>query len=299
MNTKTKLWVGVGTYVLAGATAVATTVALSETQAIAAGNSHSELEGFQLESFQSIEEPQAFPEQEWFLIGEAGEGDEGGEGGEGGEGSEESGPLIFTPSEGGESGEGGEGGEGSAFQDRLSGSALLSALQSGGHVIFFRHAQTERDYADQADPNLDVNNCATQRSLSEEGWQDAVQIGAAFEFLNIPVGVVYSSEYCRAWQTADLAFGKYIKQPGLNFAPAEEYTDAQVAQMRAGIEPLATAMPTSGTNTVIVGHDDVFESLTGIYPEPQGVGFVLTPDGQGSFVIQASLLPEEWVDLME
>ncbi len=180
-----------------------------------------------------------------------------------------------------------------------NGSDLLSALQSGGHVVFFRHAQTEQDYADQADPNLDLNDCSTQRSLSEEGWQDAVQIGFAFEFLNIPVGAVYSSEYCRAWQTADLAFGRYIKQSGLNFYPSEEYTDAQFAQMRAGIEPLATAVPPVGTNTVIVGHDDVFEALTGYYPEPQGIGFILTPDGQGGFVLQASILPEEWVELAD
>ncbi|MGF1536845.1 MAG: histidine phosphatase family protein [Elainellaceae cyanobacterium] len=189
--------------------------------------------------------------------------------------------------------------DGATFENRLDGAALLSALQQGGHVIFFRHAQTEADYADQADPNLDVNDCSTQRSLSEAGWQDATQIGSAFQFLDIPVGAVYASQYCRAWQTADLAFGRYTKQPGLNFAPAEEYTDEQVAQMRAGIMPLLTATPTAGTNTVIVGHDDVFESATGIYPEPQGIGFVLTPDGQGGFTIQASLAPEDWVDLIE
>jgi len=80
---------------------------------------------------------------------------------------------------------------------------------------------------------------------------------------------------------------------------AEEYTDEQVAQMRAGIMPLLTAAPPTSTNTVVVGHDDVFESATGIYPEPQGIGFVLTPDGQGGFVIQASLAPEDWVDLLE
>lgn len=193
----------------------------------------------------------------------------------------------------------GEGSEGATFENRLDGSALLSALQQGGHVIFFRHAQTEVDYADQADPSLNVNDCSTQRSLSEAGWQDATQIGAAFDFLDIPVGAVYSSEYCRAWQTADLAFGRYSKQPGLNFAPAEEYTDEQIAQMRAGILPLITALPVAGTNTVVVGHDDVFESATGIYPEPQGIGFVLTPDGQGGFTIQASLEPEDWVDLIE
>ena len=47
-------------------------------------------------------------------------------------------------------------------------------------------------------------------------------------------------------------------------------------------------------NTVLVGHDDVFEAATGIYPEPQGVAYVLKPDGQGGFEILANMMPEDW-----
>jgi broad specificity phosphatase PhoE len=173
----------------------------------------------------------------------------------------------------------------------------VSALREGGHVIFFRHAQTEVDYADQVFARM--GHCATQRMLSEEGWQQARAIGQAFETLAIPVGQVYSSEYCRAWQTADLAFGRYEKVSGLNFAPSEDYTDQQVAEMRNGLMPLLTAMPASAINTVIVGHDDVFEAATGIYPEPQGVAFVVKPDGQGSFEIVANLEVDEWMQLAQ
>ncbi|NJL54509.1 histidine phosphatase family protein [bacterium] len=193
--------------------------------------------------------------------------------------------------QGGEGGEGGTGG----FQDRLEASELIRELQKGGYVIFFRHAQTEVDFADQVFARM--GHCATQRMLSEEGWQQARAIGQAFQALNIPVGQVFSSEYCRAWQTADLAFGRYEKVPGLNFAPAEEYTPAQVEQMRNGIMPLLTAVPARGTNTVIVGHDDVFEAATGIYPEPQGVAFVLKPNGQGGFDVIADINVNEWVNL--
>lgn len=170
----------------------------------------------------------------------------------------------------------------------------MSALREGGYIIFFRHAQTDADYADQADPNIVLSDCSTQRTLSEVGWQQARSIGAAFEALNIPVGEVYASEFCRAWQTADLAFNRYEKTAALNFPPSEEYTEAQVSQMRDAIMPMLTAVPESGTNTVIVGHDDVFEAATGIYPEPQGIAYVLKPDGQGSFEIVANLVAEEW-----
>ncbi|MEM9768526.1 MAG: histidine phosphatase family protein, partial [Cyanobacteria bacterium P01_D01_bin.71] len=176
---------------------------------------------------------------------------------------------------------------------------LRDELLAGGYVIYFRHAQTERDYADQADPNLDLNDCSTQRTLSEFGYRQAAVIGAAFDALEIPVGEVISSQYCRAWQTAFLAFGEYEKTPDLNFYPAEEYTDEQFAQMRDAVMPLLTAVPEPGTNTVIVGHDDVFESATGIYPEPQGVAYVVKPDGDGGFELVANLLPEDWALIPE
>ncbi|AFY59711.1 histidine phosphatase family protein [Synechococcus sp. PCC 6312] len=194
-------------------------------------------------------------------------------------------------------GEGGEGGEGAApaFQNKLSGPALLATLRQGGTVIFFRHGQTEIDYADQITAKMGY--CNTQRMLSERGWQQARTIGKAFQSLKIPVGEVYASEYCRAWQTADLAFGRYEKRSGLNFAPAEEYTEAQIEDMRRGIMPLLTAAPAPKTNTIIVGHDDVFEAATGIYPEPQGVAYILKPSGNGGFEILAKVLPDEWAKL--
>lgn len=181
------------------------------------------------------------------------------------------------------------------FQDKLTGTELLNALQEGGYVIYFRHAQTEKDYADQV--TADVNNCSTQRVLSEEGWQQARTIGAAFQENSIPVGEVITSEYCRAWQTAGLAFGKYEKNSALNFLPFEDYTEEQVAQMRDNVMPLLTAVPTSGMNKVIVGHDDIFEAATGIYPDPQGLAYILRPDGNGNFELVANMLPEEWSQL--
>lgn len=173
--------------------------------------------------------------------------------------------------------------------------ALLKELLAGGQVIYFRHAQTEKDYADQVTAN--PNDGSTQRVLSEKGWHQAKAIGEAFRELGIPVGEVYSSEYFRAWQTADLAFGRYNKQADLNFLPFEDYTDAQVEEMKQRITPFLTATPEEGENTVIVGHDDLFESATGIYPEPQGVAYVLTPDGDGGFSIIGRVGPNEWADM--
>jgi phosphohistidine phosphatase SixA len=186
-------------------------------------------------------------------------------------------------------------GQETAFENKLSGARLLATLKAGGNVIFLRHAATEKDFADQV--KAVMGDCSTQRTLSEAGWQQARAIGKAFEELQIPVGDVYSSEYCRAWQTADLAFGHYRKIPDLNFEPAEDYSDEQIAAMRARMTPHLAARPRDGVNTVLVGHDDPFEAATGIYPEPMGVAFVLRPDGAGGFTIVADVAAEEWADL--
>lgn len=207
--------------------------------------------------------------------------------------------IVSTPYLMAEDGEGGELSEGEQanadFQDKLSGAELLTELQQGGYVIYFRHAQTEKDYADQV--TADVNNCSTQRTLSKIGWQQAKTIGAAFEEASIPIDKIISSEYCRAWQTADIAFGQYEKNPALNFLPFKDYTEEQVQQMRDNVMPLLTDVPESGMNTVIVGHDDIFESATGIYPDPQGMAYVVKPDGQGNFELIANMLPEDWSQL--
>jgi phosphohistidine phosphatase SixA len=200
--------------------------------------------------------------------------------------------------------QGGEGGEGLSpgeqanadFQDKMDSSQLLGELQKGGYIIYFRHAQTEKDYADQVTAN--VNDCSTQRVLSEEGLQQALAIGDSFSSSEIPVGKVITSEYCRAWTTAALAFGgDYEKDSALNFLPFEDYTDEQMEQMKANVTPLLTAVPDDGTNNVIVGHDDIFESATGIYPDPQGMAYVVKPDGDGGFEVIANMLPEEWAEL--
>jgi broad specificity phosphatase PhoE len=169
---------------------------------------------------------------------------------------------------------------------------LIEALRGGGHVIFIRHAATQREGADQV--SAVMGDCATQRMLSEEGWQEARALGAVFRRLDIPVGEVISSEYCRAWQTADLAFGRYAKNAALNFEPAEDYTDAQEAAMRNRVRPLLAAVPPAGRNTVLVGHDDPFEAATGIYPEPMGVLWVIRPGGPQGFTLLGQIKPSDW-----
>ena len=87
-----------------------------------------------------------------------------------------------------------------------AGPNLVTALQGGGYVIYFRHAETDFSQTDTDTRNL--ADCSTQRNLIPEGRADARAIGQAFRALRIPVGRVLASKYCRTRQTARLAFGR-------------------------------------------------------------------------------------------
>lgn len=186
---------------------------------------------------------------------------------------------------------------GAAWASAMTPEQLVEEMKGGGHIVFIRHVRTEKDYADQV--NAVMGDCSTQRTLSEEGWRDARVIGDAFAQLQIPVGEVISSQYCRAWQTADLVFGSYDKTADLNFEPAETYTDAQTAAMRDRVTPHLSKPPAAGANTILVGHDDPFEAATGIYPEPMGVTFVIRPLGGEGFEVLGSIAPEDWPSLTD
>ena len=182
--------------------------------------------------------------------------------------------------------------------ERSEKSSLLASLNNGGYVIYFRHATTEKDYADQTDPLMSLEDCKSQRKLSIQGISESHKIGIAFASKKIPVDQIIVSEYCRSWKTANFAFGEWTqKDSRLNFLPYENYTEDHVALMKKNVMPLLTRPPRAGTNTIIIGHDDIFEAATGIYPEPQGIAYILKPDGKNKIKIITSMLPSEWAKL--
>ena len=68
--------------------------------------------------------------------------------------------------------------------------------------------------------------------------------------------------------------------------------------MRERVLPLLKIEPGSGTNTVFVGHDDPFEAAIGIYPEPQGVTYILKRDTAGEMQVVGSVPPTGWQQLL-
>ena len=94
-----------------------------------------------------------------------------------------------------------------------SNEAIISELQKGGKLIFIRHAYAPGG----GDPsNFDINNCDTQRNLNDEGKVQSKNIGNFFKQNDIPINKIYSSEWCRCKETAEIAFKNYETKIFLN-----------------------------------------------------------------------------------
>ena len=90
---------------------------------------------------------------------------------------------------------------------------LINELQKGGKLIFIRHAYAPGG----GDPdNFDINDCTTQRNLSDSGRVQSQKIGNFFKKNKISIGKVYSSEWCRCKETASIAFKEYETKNFLN-----------------------------------------------------------------------------------
>ncbi len=182
----------------------------------------------------------------------------------------------------------------------FEGEAMLAALREGGHVIYFRHAQTDWSQSDLVLEAGDWTSCdpSHMRQLSAEGLRTAKSIGEAMRRLRIPIDRVYASEYCRCVQTAealDLAPVEATKDI-LNVRSAE-YVGGRDVLEKAARRRLSTPPP-EGMNTVLVGHGNVFLLVAGARP-PEAGAAVVRPDGAGRFTVMDILSAGDWASLAE
>ena len=142
----------------------------------------------------------------------------------------------------------------------LADEKLWSLLKGGGQVVLIRHTVTTPGAGDP--PGMRLDDCSTQRNLTDAGRAHARRIGAAFRSRGIPVERVLSSPWCRCLETAELAFGKAEVSDALsNLFGRSENRERQVNEMRA-----LTAGKTNGENLVLVTHGSTIHALTGVSP---------------------------------
>lgn len=172
----------------------------------------------------------------------------------------------------------------------LQGEALVAALRQGGYVIFFRHAATDRSQSDTEPKNLE--NCQTQRNLNDKGRADSRAIGEAIRVLNIPVGDVLTSGYCRAREMGQLAFGRSETSADLVLPATEEQERLGLALRR-----LLVTLPKAGTNTVLISHQPNIQFGADVVPQ-EGEAIIFQPGKKLGYALIGQIKVEDWAGLM-
>jgi phosphohistidine phosphatase SixA len=173
----------------------------------------------------------------------------------------------------------------SALAAETDAEQLWGLLKGGGQVVLIRHAVTTPGAGDP--PGMRLDDCGSQRNLTEEGRRDARRLGDAFRARSIPVERVLSSPWCRCLETARLAFGVAETWEALsNLYGRSERRAAQVQQMETLI-----AGPRPRGNLVLVSHGSTIVALTGVSPAPAEI-VVVTPRGDGRFSVAGRLTIE-------
>jgi phosphohistidine phosphatase SixA len=159
---------------------------------------------------------------------------------------------------------------------------LWTALKEGGHVVILRHSITVAGMVDAAVVKID--DCTTQRALSDAGKALAKRIGEDFHKHEIPIEKVLASQYCRTRETARLAFGEFTDETDINHLSADrERAKAQTAAFRK----LASTHPEKG-NLILVTHSTNIIALLGFIPD-MGEAVVLEQDEEKGFKVMGKL----------
>jgi phosphohistidine phosphatase SixA len=134
------------------------------------------------------------------------------------------------------------------------------ALRAGGHVALMRHADAPGGAGDP--PGFRVDDCATQRNLSEKGRVDAEKIGSRLKGEGIAFEKILSSPWCRCIDTAKL----------MNLGTVEtEATFGNVVVLKDQRQTLTTgaraliARWTAGGNLLVVTHGANIQALIGVW----------------------------------
>ncbi|WP_373232720.1 histidine phosphatase family protein [Cohnella sp.] len=162
-------------------------------------------------------------------------------------------------------------------------SSIVKAIRSGGYILYIRHGEAT---IGQDRPDVNLNDCGTQRNLSEDGKKQAQAIGQIVSKLKIPIQYpVLASPYCRTRETAVIAFGNQnVKMiPFLADIENLRKDDVPTEEKQNIVENLTKMLeiaPPRGSNRIMVGH--MFPAGAALGEIPNIGTVVIKPRGRGN-----------------
>lgn len=148
-------------------------------------------------------------------------------------------------------------------------------LREGSYVILIRHASTVAGLGDP--PGFRLDDCATQRNLSEAGREESRRLGERFRAERVRVAQVYTSPWCRCRETAMLAFGRAEDWEPLSSFFDFPHREAEFTErVKKRIGSYGRRKP--GGNVVMVTHNVNIAALSK-HSVAQGEMVIMRPDG--------------------
>lgn len=134
-------------------------------------------------------------------------------------------------------------------------------LAGGSWILMMRHEQTVPGVGDP--PNFQLDDCATQRNLSEAGRVRARRTGEAMRAAGLAPAVVRAGRWCRVRETAELAFGGFEPWTALDsfFGQSE-----RASMYREPVIAFARSFAGPG-HAMLVTHQVNITSVLEVYPE--------------------------------
>jgi len=173
----------------------------------------------------------------------------------------------------------------------VSGKTLLENLQKGGFIVYFRHTKTLPEHEHEArmrhEGKWRVEDCATQRNLSEAGINEANDQRDWVARFGIPFGKVYSSSACRARIHAERVAARSIEF-------TDVLTPSRSAEKGLVLRKMLNTAPAPGTNTFMFAHGGILWNATD-YDSVESETFVFSPAvGDKPPILVASIKIADW-----
>lgn len=162
----------------------------------------------------------------------------------------------------------------------------LSDARDAGAILLMRHSLAP-GIGDP--PGFRLDDCATQRTLSEKGREDARAMGRLLQEAGVAPTLVATSQWCRAKETAILLKLRPVAEwPALNsFYDDRSTAGEQTAATLSALEARAAA--DKPDPVILVTHQVNITALTGIVPR-QGEILVTRLEG-GRLVVTGRIAP--------
>jgi phosphohistidine phosphatase SixA len=173
---------------------------------------------------------------------------------------------------------------------------LIRKLQGGGYTLYLRHGPTDNTKADRV-PAVDMDDCNTQRPLTEEGRALMTKVGEHIRRAKIPFAELRVSPLCRAKDSAAAAFPKFKATIDNNLMYVANFTDAQKAPIIANTRQLLSSPVVANNNRLVLAHAPNLMDLIGYFPK-EGTLVVFLPKGKDGFEYVASIPPALWSALL-